>query len=127
MTHPFHPLHGREFQLLTYRQAWGEDRVYFRDDTGRLHHMPVGWTTAARADPFKMAAEGRCRFRTEDLVRLADLVEGLKQPMAPKCKDNIAASVKRKMPAAEGTTSLRKQRALSVAATINSISRRRKA
>ena len=97
MTHPFHPLLGQEFELLTYRQAWGEDRVYFRDDTGRLHHMPVGWTTVAQADPFKAVAEGRCRFRTDDLVRLADLVERLMQATGSRCKDNCAGNVKEKM------------------------------
>jgi transposase len=29
VTHPFHPLHGREFSLVTYRHNWGENRVYF--------------------------------------------------------------------------------------------------
>jgi len=78
VTHPFHPLFGHEFELVTYRKAWGEDRVYFRDGTGRLHHMPTGWTSAATADPFTVVAAGRCRFRTEDLLRLADVVEGLR-------------------------------------------------
>ena len=78
MTHPFHPLCGHEFELVTYRKAWGEDRVYFHDGTGRLHRMPTGWTNAAPADPFTVVAAGRCRFRTEDLLRLADVVEGLR-------------------------------------------------
>ncbi len=78
MTHPFHPLSGREFELLEYRKAWGEDRVYFRDQKGRLHHMPVGWTSVKVPDPFAMVAADRCRFRTEDLLRLADLVARLR-------------------------------------------------
>lgn len=78
MTHAFHPLFGRDFELITYRNAWGEDRVYFRDDSGRLHHMPVGWTSAAAADPFQAVAAGRCYFRTEDLLRLAEMVERLR-------------------------------------------------
>ena len=78
MIHPFHPLSGREFELVTYKQAWGEDRVYFRDDTGRLRRMPVGWTSVVEADAFQRAAGGRCRFRTDDLLRLVDLVDGLR-------------------------------------------------
>lgn len=77
MTHPFHPLFGREFELVTQKQAWGEDRVYVRDKKKRLHHVPLGWTSAAPADGFKAAAAGRCRFRIEDLLRLADLVDQL--------------------------------------------------
>jgi hypothetical protein len=76
--HPFHPLSGREFDLVTYKQAWGEDRVYFRDDAGRLRRMPVGWTSFVEPDRFQVTAAGRCRFRTDDLLRLADLIEGLR-------------------------------------------------
>jgi hypothetical protein len=80
VTHPFHPLSGREFELVTYKKAWGEDRVYFRDRKGRLHHMPVGWTSVEVPDPFRTLAAGKCRFRTEDLLRLADIVAGLLTP-----------------------------------------------
>jgi hypothetical protein len=31
VTHPFHPWHGREFVLLSVRQTWSEDRVFFLD------------------------------------------------------------------------------------------------
>jgi hypothetical protein len=81
VTHPFHPLRGREFELVTYQNAWGEDRVFFRDETGRLRHMPVGWTSAAPPDPFKEIAAGRCHFRTEDLLRLVALVAKLKEQL----------------------------------------------
>jgi len=36
VTHPFHPWFGREFALVTYRLNWGDERVYFHDDAGRL-------------------------------------------------------------------------------------------
>jgi hypothetical protein len=64
--------------LVTSRKAWGEDRVYFHDDRGRLRHLPTGWTSAGSADPFQAVAAGRCHFRVEDLLRLADLVERLR-------------------------------------------------
>jgi len=79
VTHPFHPLGGREFELLDLRQTWGERRVYFHDDDGRFVAMPVGWTDAEAADPFVLVAAGRSYFRMEDLVRLAELVEMLKR------------------------------------------------
>jgi len=63
---------------VTYRKAWGEDRVYFRDEMGRLRRMPVGWTSGAPPDPFRTMAAGRCRFRTADLMRLAELIARLK-------------------------------------------------
>ena len=36
MTHPFHPWHGREFELVAYRVNWGQPRVDFYDDRGVL-------------------------------------------------------------------------------------------
>lgn len=78
MTHPFHPLFGREFELLATKYAWGEERVYFRDGEGNLRHLPTGWTSAVDTDAFRVIAAGRCAFRTEDLLLLADLIERLK-------------------------------------------------
>jgi hypothetical protein len=31
ITHPFHPLHGRQYELIDMRCTWGEDRVYYYD------------------------------------------------------------------------------------------------
>jgi hypothetical protein len=98
VTHPFHPLYGREFELVTQKQAWGEDRVYFRDRSKRLHHVPLGWTSVAPLDAFRAAAEGRCRFRTEDLLRLADLVRELTPRKRPARKAKYAAQVKKTTP-----------------------------
>jgi hypothetical protein len=44
VTHPFHPLCGRELSLVTYRHNWRERRVYFHDEQGRLTSLPVSWT-----------------------------------------------------------------------------------
>jgi hypothetical protein len=73
--HPFHPLYGREFELVVYRQNWGEDRVHLRDENGVLFSLPAGWTDAAAADPFVVIADGRCPFTTGGLLAVADLVD----------------------------------------------------
>jgi len=73
--HPHHPLRDQRFRLVTYRHNWGEDRVYFHDSGGRLCSIPACWTTAVAADPFVTLAAGRCLFRYEDLLKLADLLE----------------------------------------------------
>ena len=75
MTHPFHPLHGREFAVVTIRQNWGEERVYYHDESGRLCLIPLAWTSRGRVDPFLAVAAGRALFRPEDLMRLAELVQ----------------------------------------------------
>jgi hypothetical protein len=35
VTHPFHPLYGRDFEFVARRQNWGEDRVHLHDEKGR--------------------------------------------------------------------------------------------
>ena len=79
VTHPFHPLCGREFDLVTYRQNWGEDRVYFHDDQGRLKALSAGWTNLGPEDPFKVVSAGRSAFRISDLVALVDLLDELQE------------------------------------------------
>ena len=34
-THPFHPMYGRDFEFVAYRQNWGEDRVHLHDENGQ--------------------------------------------------------------------------------------------
>jgi len=75
VTHPFHPLFGREFELIEYRQNWGEDRAYFRDAEGGLQSILASCTDAGGTDAFVEISAGRCFFRYEDLVRLADLLK----------------------------------------------------
>jgi hypothetical protein len=80
VTHRFHPWCGREYEFVARRRNWGEDRVYFHDGDGVLHSVPTGWTDAADVDPFVVMAAGRCPFRLEDLLALADLADQLKAP-----------------------------------------------
>src|SRR4029077_12874053 len=76
VTHPFHPLFGRSFELLTRRKAWGEDRVFFYEGE-HLRAVPASWTDAEPAPVFVTVGAGRAHFRPEDLWRLAALVEEL--------------------------------------------------
>ncbi|WP_429481559.1 DUF5372 family protein [Paraburkholderia youngii] len=74
VTHPFHPLYGREFALADRRNTWGEDRVYFHDDRGDLKRMPAAWTSAAAPNAFETVSAGRSHFRIEDLLQLTMLI-----------------------------------------------------
>jgi len=75
VTHPFHPLSGREYEFVEHRQNWGEDRVCLRDEDGELFSLLAGWTDVAAVDPFTVIAAGRCPFTTDDLLAVADLVD----------------------------------------------------
>jgi len=60
---------------VTCRQNWGEQRVYFYGDDGRLQSLPLSWTTLAGIDPFVELSGGRSAFRISDLLELADRLD----------------------------------------------------
>jgi len=80
--HPFHPLYQRKFRLVTYRFNWGEDRVYFHDEEGRLSSLPAAWTSAVPPDPFVVVANGRSAFRVQNLLELVALLKQLDEESA---------------------------------------------
>ena len=63
--------------MVIYRHNWGEDRVYFQDEAGRLASLPAHWTSVVGEDPFRVIAAGRSHFRVEDLREMVRLMEGL--------------------------------------------------
>ena len=75
VTHPFHPLSGRRFELVDRRQTWGEDRVYYQDGR-QLKRMPSSWTSAVApglfvaisAGAFIVPGDGPARARRLDLA-----------------------------------------------------------
>ncbi len=80
MTHPFHPWSGREFLFVSIQQTWKRDRVYFFDDDGCMQSLPTSWTDVAALDVFVSVAAGRSAFRTEDLLALAEVIDGIRPP-----------------------------------------------
>ncbi|MCP4234088.1 MAG: hypothetical protein GY770_10975 [Aestuariibacter sp.] len=79
MTHPFHPKRGQQFTLTTRRLNWGEDRVMYFNEAGRLRSMPTSWTSVADADTFQHASAGLSWFRVDDLLELSALLQTLKK------------------------------------------------
>ena len=78
ITHPFHPLFGREYELLYVRQDWGYDRVAYLTESGAEATIPVSFTDLKAPDPFVAIAAGRSRLRVEELIELAKLIESTK-------------------------------------------------
>lgn len=78
VTHPFHPWAGREFTFVDRRLAWDEDRVALADENGEVVSLPAAWTDVDPVDPFVMMAAGRCPFRVDDLLAVADLIDALR-------------------------------------------------
>jgi hypothetical protein len=93
VTHPFHPWSGKEFAFVAVRRTWHQDRVFFVDDDATLRSLPRAWTDAADPDVFVTLAAGRTPFRVEDLLALAEVIDGLGGPRGRR------ASVRRISPA----------------------------
>jgi hypothetical protein len=70
ITHPFHPLSGRKVELISRRRHWGEDRILYLDEAGRLRWIACAWTDIEPPDEFRRIAAGRAAFRTIDLLEL---------------------------------------------------------
>ncbi|HTW10517.1 MAG TPA: DUF5372 family protein [Acidimicrobiales bacterium] len=84
MTHPFHPLKGKEYELVGFAHTWGEHRVFFRKPGDqRVCSLPASWTDVEGPDPFVVMSAGRSLFRPADLLALAALLDGLR-PLRPR-------------------------------------------
>ena len=77
MTHPFHPLRGREFEFIQSRSCWGIERVDYLDEDGTLRNLPMAWTSVAAEEPFVRVAGGRSAFRVSDLLAPGSLLDSL--------------------------------------------------
>ena len=96
--HPFHPLHGRRFRLVSRWKHWGGDRVLFEEGDGPGRSLPTAWTSIARLDPFVTISAGRSFCRTEDLLALVALIEKL-STAAGERKEDSAVTVSQNSPA----------------------------
>lgn len=66
------------------RQTWGENRVYYHDESGNLRRIATQWTSLAAADAFVLTSAGRSSLRVEDLLQLVVLVEQRGSALRPK-------------------------------------------
>jgi len=77
VTHPFHPLHGREFRLVEVASMLGVGLVHFTGDDGARQTIPQAFTGLTEVEPFVKVAAGRSAFRISDLLALAALLADL--------------------------------------------------
>jgi hypothetical protein len=77
VTHPFHPLYGRKFKLVTRRHNWGTDRVFYYNSKKQLKSLPTAWTDAITPDPVVVLSAGQAAFRIQDLLELSRFIEAL--------------------------------------------------
>jgi Family of unknown function (DUF5372) len=75
ITHPFHPLRGAEYELVTRKLTWGEDRVFYYDPSGKLKSLLTNVTDVVSRDAFDHISAGRSAFRADDLLELRRLFD----------------------------------------------------
>jgi hypothetical protein len=86
VTHPFHPLAGRDLEFVKRRKSWRQDRVYVFDTAGELVNLPAEWTDVVAPDPFVVASAGRVPFHLAGLIELAEIVGQLRSTPAASVK-----------------------------------------
>jgi len=79
ITHPFHPLRGVEYELVTRKLTWGEDRVFYYDPSGKLKSLLTNVTDVVLTDAFACISAGRSAFRVDDLLELVHFFDRCKQ------------------------------------------------
>jgi len=65
-----------------YKNAWGEDRVYFYNEDQQLTVIPANWTNVVAIDPVVTIAAGQAPFRANDLLEIARMIHSLSRKSA---------------------------------------------
>ena len=86
ITHPFHPLCGSEYELVTRKLTWGEDRVFYYESSGKLKSLMTNVTDVVPSDDFDRISAGRSAFRMDDLLELRRLFDK-RQPAGKGAQD----------------------------------------
>jgi len=101
VTHPFHPLSGRQLVCVGERYNRYGARLLLRIDSDRVCSVPRQWTDVVAPDPEIVIGKGRAVLRFADLLELVDLVarhrRGSLEGVPPR-KGNSAADVKETTP-----------------------------
>ena len=86
VTHPLHPLSGRQLVCVGERYNRYGTRVLLEVDDGIVCSVPRQWTDLVAPDPEIVIGGGRALFRVADLLELERLVArlgGLKSREVP--------------------------------------------
>jgi hypothetical protein len=75
--HPFHPLAGCRFELVSRGVNWGHDRVVCQEPDGTLHTFAAALTDIDPPDAFQRVAAGRAAFGFTDLLELRAALDQL--------------------------------------------------
>jgi len=89
ITHPFHPLTGRQLPCVGERYNRSGKRLLLRVDDKTVCSVPPQWTDTIASDPEAAIGQGRALFRVSDLLELADLVTRLSRERDRDASGNV--------------------------------------
>ncbi|WP_213959954.1 DUF5372 family protein, partial [Variovorax sp. dw_954] len=90
ITHPFHPLSGRQLACVGERFNRYGKRLLLQVDESRVCSVPPQWTDVAAPDPEIAIGNARAVLRVTDFIELARLVARLASTSEPHCKPDGA-------------------------------------
>jgi hypothetical protein len=79
ITHPFHPLSGREVACVGERYNRYGKRLLLRVDDVTVCSVPPQWTDLVAPDPEIVMGKYRAHFRLADLLELERLVDQFRE------------------------------------------------
>lgn len=89
ITHPFHPLSGKQLACVGERYNRYGRRLLLRVDDVTVCSVPPQWTDLVAPDPELIIGAQRALFRVADLLELARLVEQLSSRGAMQTADGM--------------------------------------
>jgi len=88
ITHPFHPLSGRQFACVGEHFSRYGKRLLLQVDELTVCSVPRQWTDVLAPDPEIALGDGRGLLRIKDFVDLARLVARLASTSRHQCKSD---------------------------------------
>jgi Family of unknown function (DUF5372) len=79
ITHPFHPLSGKQFACVGERHNHYGKRLLLQVNDTSICSVPPQWTDLVAPDPEIVIGESRALFRVADLLELARLIDELRR------------------------------------------------
>ena len=89
ITHPFHPLRGKQFACVGERCNLYGRRLLLQKDDGTICSVPQQWTDLVALAPEIVIGKDRALFRVADLLELARLVEQFSGGRSIKKPDGV--------------------------------------
>ena len=77
ITHPFHPLRGKQFAFLKSRCVRGVECVVLKGSESGTFAVPRDWTDLARPDMYRDADVSPRIFKLESLLSIVELLNSV--------------------------------------------------